>query len=89
MRPDPYKRAKSRQYQAKHGMLPVRKSKEAEILSNLPSNISQDNLTQILATEEESHKQIEFDSLDETEEPSIESNGNENHVLFFILFRFS
>lgn len=66
MRPDPYKRARSRQYQAKHGMLPVRISKEAEMLSKLPANISQEELDQILNVED-TEESVEFDTFEEGE----------------------
>lgn len=45
MRPDPYKRARSRQYQAKHGMLGGnQKPKEADAHKHLPSNITQEQI---------------------------------------------
>lgn len=42
MRPDPYKRARSRQYKAKHGLLDSQKQPKQQL--NLPSNISDEFL---------------------------------------------
>jgi len=42
MRPDPYKRAKSRKYKAKHGIIDPKKATKEE--STFPSNISGENI---------------------------------------------
>lgn len=61
MRPDPYKRARSRQYQAKHGMLPGnQKPKEADAHKHLPSNITQEQIDALADLDNES----EFDNED-------------------------
>ena len=83
MRPDPYKRARSRQYQAKHGMLPVRK-KEAETLAKLPTNISQEQLNQLMTTDN-AEEAVEFDNFDEGEPGSVE-NGKPAVLLLIGLF---
>lgn len=43
MKPDPYKRARSRQYKAKHGLFEDQKHSKQEL--NLPTNISDENLS--------------------------------------------
>lgn len=45
MRPDPYKRARSRQYKARHGIIDSKATSKFE--SNLPSNISDEQIFMI------------------------------------------
>ena len=59
MRPDPYKRALSRRYQAKHGMISTNKATSRNDNEGLPTNISQEQLD-FLNNEEED--EVYFDN---------------------------
>lgn len=87
MRPDPYKRARSRQYQAKHGMFPPRQSKEAQRLSKLPANITQEQLEQLtLAQEPEGEDTLDFDSFDEVVAATASATVDNGKSLLLLLF---
>jgi hypothetical protein len=67
MRPDPYKRARSRAYKAKHGLLPAKNGHNQTGSAELPGNISAEDITALrehAADSDEDSFDINLEELD-------------------------